>query len=192
MKIDRQSVHVDTLGPVDKKVLVRQCSADKEKNIIIGDPRAPNLSHRVVTRKALDRRKANKTEGAGGHGIQGMSKCKSFAGEGRDKQKGKRLTVNFDQLLAKYHNQIKTKGVDQTGSAKSSRAPLKTTKSPLKRKSRDQDWQGDGFMHLQHILLLGRQCQCNTVQLLRTFILIHLGDGIIQMLILLHILDHIT
>jgi hypothetical protein len=30
------------------------------------------------------------------------------------------------------------------------------------------------------------------VQLLRTFILIHLGDDMIQTLILLHILDHIT
>ena len=47
MKIDRQSVPVDTLGPMDKKVLVRPHSADKGKgkNIIIGYPRAPNLTH---------------------------------------------------------------------------------------------------------------------------------------------------
>jgi hypothetical protein len=63
MKIDRQTVPVDTLGPMDKKVLVRPYSADKGKgkNIIISDPRAPNLAHGVVTRKALDKRKANKT-----------------------------------------------------------------------------------------------------------------------------------
>jgi hypothetical protein len=44
MKIDRQFVPVDTLGPVDKKVLVRPCSLDKGKgkNIIIGDPHVPN------------------------------------------------------------------------------------------------------------------------------------------------------
>ena len=47
-------------------------------------------------------------------------------------------------------------------------------------------------MHQQHILRLDRQYQCNTVQLLHTFILIHLGAGMIQMLILLHILEHIT
>jgi hypothetical protein len=35
--------------------------------------------------------------------------------------------------------------VDQTGNAKSSRAPLKTSKSPLKRKSRDQDRREEGF-----------------------------------------------
>jgi hypothetical protein len=47
-KIDRQHVPVNTLGLVDKKVLVRPCSADKTKgnNIIIGDLRVPNLSRR--------------------------------------------------------------------------------------------------------------------------------------------------
>jgi hypothetical protein len=49
-----------------------------------------------------------------------------------------------------------------------------------------------GFMHQQHIHLFGRQWQCNTVQLLRSFILIHLGAGMIQTLILLLLLDHIT
>jgi hypothetical protein len=39
MKIDIQSILVDTLGPVDKKILVRPCLIDKgkDKNIIIGD-----------------------------------------------------------------------------------------------------------------------------------------------------------
>jgi hypothetical protein len=147
MNIDRQTVPVDTLGPVDKKVLVRPYSADKGKgkNIIIGDPRAPNLTHGVVTQKAIDKRKANKTEYATGHGAPGMPKYKCFGGEGRDKQKGKRLKVTFEQLLAKYHEQIKVKDVDQTGIAKPSGAPLKPSKSPPKRKSRNQDWGGEEF-----------------------------------------------
>jgi hypothetical protein len=135
------------LGPMYKKVLIRPCSADKGKgkNIIVGDPHVPNLSRRVVTRKASDRRKANKTKGARGHGEPGMPKCKSFGGEGRDKQKGKRSKVTFEQLLAKYHKQIKANDVDQIGNAKTSRAPLKTSKSPPKRKSRDQDSRGEEF-----------------------------------------------
>jgi hypothetical protein len=73
-----------------------------------------------------------------------MPKFKTFGGEGRDKQEGKRPKVTFEQLLAKFHKQIKAKGVDQTSNAKSSRAPLKSSRSPSKRKSRDQDWQGEG------------------------------------------------
>jgi hypothetical protein len=46
----------------------------KEKNIIIGDPCALNLSHGVVTQKAPNERKANKTGGAEGHGNPGMPK----------------------------------------------------------------------------------------------------------------------
>jgi hypothetical protein len=147
MKIDRQSVPIATLGLVDKKVLVRPYSADKGKgkNIIVGDPRVPNLSHGEVTRKDPDRRKANKTEGARGHGEPVMPKCKCSGGEGHGKQKGKRSKVTFEKLLAKYHKQIKAKYVDQTGNAKSSRAPLKTSKSRLKRKSRYQDWRGEEF-----------------------------------------------
>jgi hypothetical protein len=80
-----------------------------------------------------------------GHGAPGMPKCKYFGGEGRDKQKGKRPKVNFEQLLAKYHEQIKAKDVDQTGITKPSRAPLKPSKSPPKRKSRNQDWGGEEF-----------------------------------------------
>jgi hypothetical protein len=105
----------------------------------------PNLSHGVVTQKAPDSRKANKTGCAKGHGEPGMPKYKSFGREGRDKQKGKILNVTFEQLPAKYHKQIKAKDVDQTGNAKSSRTPLKTSKSPIKRKSRDQDWRGEEF-----------------------------------------------
>jgi hypothetical protein len=147
MKIDRQHVPIDILGLVDKKVLVRPCSADKAKgkNIIMRDPRAPNLSHGEVTRKAPDRRKANKTRGIRGHGAPGMSKCKCFGGEGRDKQKGKRPNVTFEQLLAKYCKQIKVKDVDQTGNAKSSTTYLKPSKLFLKHKSRDQDRRGEEF-----------------------------------------------
>jgi hypothetical protein len=120
MKIDREHVPVYTLGLVDKIVLVRPCSTDKAKgkNIIIGDPCMLNLSHGVVTRKALGRRKANKTGGTRGHGAPDMAKCKCFGGEGRDKQKGKNLKVTFEHLLAKYHKQIKAKDVDQTSNAK--------------------------------------------------------------------------
>jgi hypothetical protein len=53
--------------------------------------------------------------------------------------------VNFEQLLVKYHKQIKAKGVDQTSNAKSSKAPSKSSRSPPKCKSRNQDWRGEGF-----------------------------------------------
>jgi hypothetical protein len=48
-----------------KKVLVWPCATDKgkDKNIIIGDPRTTNMSRRVVTLKAPDKRK---TGGVGG------------------------------------------------------------------------------------------------------------------------------
>jgi hypothetical protein len=99
----------------------------------------------VVTRKAPCRRKANKTEGVGGHGKPGMPKFKSFRGEGRDKQEGKRPKVTFEQLLAQYHKQIEAKGGDQTSNAKSSRPPLKSSCSPPNHKFRDQDWRGEEF-----------------------------------------------
>jgi hypothetical protein len=65
MKIDSTSVPINTLETMSKKVLVWSCAADKGKvkNIIIGDPRMPNLSRRVVNRKTLDKRK---TGGVGG------------------------------------------------------------------------------------------------------------------------------
>jgi hypothetical protein len=79
MKIDKQFVHIDTLGPVDKKVLVQPCLADKGKGKnIVGDPHVPDVSRGVVTRKAPETRKANKTGGARGHGERGMPKCKSL------------------------------------------------------------------------------------------------------------------
>jgi hypothetical protein len=55
-------------------------------------------------------------------------------------KKDKRSKVTFEQLLTKYHEQIKAKDVDQTGIAKPSRSPLKPSKSPPKRKSRNQNW----------------------------------------------------
>ena len=88
----------------------------------------PNLSRGVVTQKAPDRRKADKSGGTRGHGAPDMAKCKCFGGEGRDKQKGKNLKVTFEHLLAKYHKQIKAKDVDQIGIAKSYKAPLKPSK----------------------------------------------------------------
>jgi hypothetical protein len=65
MKIDIPLVPVSTLEPTSKKILVLPCAADKGKgkNIIIGDPRTPNISHRVVTRKAPDKRKTGGIEG---------------------------------------------------------------------------------------------------------------------------------
>jgi hypothetical protein len=65
VRIDRPHVPATTLEPTSKKFIVRPCAADKskDKNIVIGDPCTPNMSHRVVTRKDLDKRK---TKGAGG------------------------------------------------------------------------------------------------------------------------------
>jgi hypothetical protein len=65
VKIDRPPVLVAILEPMSKKFLIRSCVADKskDKDIIIGDPRTPNMSCRVVTRKAQDKRK---TRDAGG------------------------------------------------------------------------------------------------------------------------------
>jgi hypothetical protein len=65
MKIDRPHVLVNTLKPTRKNVLVRPCVTDKGKgkNIIIGDPRTPNISHRVVTRKAPENRKTGGARG---------------------------------------------------------------------------------------------------------------------------------
>jgi hypothetical protein len=101
MKIDRQHVPIDTLGLVDKKVLVWLCSTNKakRKNIIIGDPHVSSLSRGVVTRKDPDRRKANKTRGIRGHGAPGMPKCKCFGGEGRDKQKVKNQRLLLSNFL---------------------------------------------------------------------------------------------
>jgi len=60
VKIDRT-----TLEPTSKKAIIRPCAADKSKNknIVIGDPRTPNMSHRMVTLKAPDKRKTGGTGG---------------------------------------------------------------------------------------------------------------------------------
>jgi hypothetical protein len=65
VSIDRPPVPATTLEPMSKKFIVRPCADDKrkDKNIVIGDPCTSNMSHRVVTRNALDKRK---TGGAGG------------------------------------------------------------------------------------------------------------------------------
>lgn len=51
---------------MDTKVLVwlGMANKGKGKNIIIDDPRTKNVSRGVDTRKALDKRKANRIEGA--------------------------------------------------------------------------------------------------------------------------------
>jgi hypothetical protein len=65
VKIDMPPVLIPTLKPTSKKVLVRPCASDKskDKNIVIGDLRTPNISHRVVNRKAPDKRKTRGTRG---------------------------------------------------------------------------------------------------------------------------------
>jgi hypothetical protein len=65
VKIERSHVPVTTLEPTSKKVIARLCATDKskDKNVVIGDTRTPNISHRVVTRKALDKRKTGGTGG---------------------------------------------------------------------------------------------------------------------------------
>jgi hypothetical protein len=62
---------INTLEMYEKKVLIWSETTDKSKgkNIIIGSPHTPNLSRGVVTRKALDKRKANKIGGIGGKHI---------------------------------------------------------------------------------------------------------------------------
>ena len=65
VRIDRPPVPATTLEPTSKKVIVRPCAADKskDKNIVIGDPRTPNMSRRMVTRKTPDKRKTGGTGG---------------------------------------------------------------------------------------------------------------------------------
>jgi hypothetical protein len=65
VKIDMLPILVTTLEPTSKKILVRPCAADKskDKNIIIGDPRTPNMSRRVVTWKAPDKRNTSGARG---------------------------------------------------------------------------------------------------------------------------------
>jgi hypothetical protein len=128
--------------------------------------------------------------GVVGHGKPGMPKFKCFGAESIHKQKYKRPNINFEQLLAKYHKQIKAKGVELA--MLSHHEHLRSHQDHLRSANLEIRIGEKGFMHQQHILLLGYQCQCNTVHLLRTFILIHIGAGMIQMLIVLHILDHIT
>jgi hypothetical protein len=54
VRIDRPPVPATTLEPTSKKVIVWPCLVDKskDKNIIVGDPRTPNMWRRVVTQKA--------------------------------------------------------------------------------------------------------------------------------------------
>jgi hypothetical protein len=65
VKIDMPPVPVTTLEPTSKKAITRPCAADKskDKNIVIGDPRTLNMSRRMVTQKAPDKRKIEGTWG---------------------------------------------------------------------------------------------------------------------------------
>jgi hypothetical protein len=65
VRIDRPLVPATTLEPTSKKIIVRPCAADKskDKNIVIGDPYTPNMSRRVVTRMAPDKRKTGGARG---------------------------------------------------------------------------------------------------------------------------------
>jgi len=74
-----------------------------------------------------------------------MPNLKYFGGTGRNQQKGKRPKITFEQVLAKYMRQNEAKGVDQTSNVKSSKTPLKSSRSPPMRRFEDWDWQGEGF-----------------------------------------------
>ena len=65
VKTDRPPIPVTTLEPTSRKAIIWPCAADKskDKNIFIGDPRTPNMSRRMVTLKALDKRKTEGTRG---------------------------------------------------------------------------------------------------------------------------------
>jgi hypothetical protein len=73
VRVDRPPVPATTLEPTSKKVIVRPCAADKtkDKNIVIGDPRTPNMSRRMVTQKTSNKRKT------GGTGRQARSNTRS-------------------------------------------------------------------------------------------------------------------
>jgi hypothetical protein len=65
VKIDRPPILIDTLEPTSKKVVVRPCAVDKskDKNIIIEDLRMLNMSRKVVTLKAPDKRETGGARG---------------------------------------------------------------------------------------------------------------------------------
>jgi hypothetical protein len=187
MEIDRQSVHVDTLGPRDKKALVRPCSTDKGKgkNIIISDPHTPNLSCRVVTRRLQTEERLLRPEASRAMVNQVCTNLKVLEVKVmiNKRVKGRRLLLsNFWLNITSKSKQrvlIKLAMLSHQDHFRSANLEIKIGEEK-------------GFMHQQHILLLGHHYQCNTIQLLCTFILIHLGAFMIQMLIILHILDHIT
>jgi hypothetical protein len=58
VQIDKRLFPINTLEMNDKKVLVQLEVADKGKgkSIVTNDPRMPNMSREVVTKKAPDKR----------------------------------------------------------------------------------------------------------------------------------------
>jgi hypothetical protein len=62
MQVDTQPFHVNTIDIACKKILVQPEMADKgkSKDIIIGNPRMSNISHKEIARKA---KKFGGTEG---------------------------------------------------------------------------------------------------------------------------------
>jgi hypothetical protein len=75
VRIDRPPVPATTLESRSKRVIVRPCAADKskDKNVVIGDPRTPNMLRRVVTRKDPDKRKTRGARGQARSDTQSQS-----------------------------------------------------------------------------------------------------------------------
>jgi hypothetical protein len=69
MQVDKQLFPINIIELTDKKVLIQTDVTDKDKgrNIIIGIPLTSNISQGVVTRKALNKIRTNKTGGTEGH-----------------------------------------------------------------------------------------------------------------------------
>jgi hypothetical protein len=67
MQIDKQLFPINMMELMDIKVLVWPdvANRDKDKNIIVGNPRTLEISQGVITQKALAKR-TNKTRGVGG------------------------------------------------------------------------------------------------------------------------------
>jgi hypothetical protein len=83
--MDRPHVPVTTLEPTSKKVLVRPCATNKnkDKNIVIGDPCTSNMSRKVVTRKAPDKKKDRRCRGASTIGHPITVTCPAYAERSR-------------------------------------------------------------------------------------------------------------
>jgi hypothetical protein len=147
MKIERQHVLVDTLGLVDKKVLVWTCSADKAKGKILSlVTLACQIYHtgwllgRLWIEESLIRPLAPRGMV---HQVCPNVNVLEVKVVINKRVKSQRLLLSnfWLNITSKSRQRI----VDHTSNAKSSRAPLKPSKSPPKRTSKDQDWRGEEF-----------------------------------------------